>query len=90
MQYRNGLVEDIRSVLRERLHVLVDSPDLDLLESGSLDSIGLVELVLQLEERFEVSLPMETLEIDEFRSINTIAGLVTRLSNIPLARAVGE
>lgn len=90
MQYHNGLVGDIRSVLRDHLHVLVDSPDTDLLESGLVDSIGLVELILQLEERFDVSLPMDALEIDDFRSINTIADLITRLSSIPLARVVGE
>jgi methoxymalonate biosynthesis acyl carrier protein len=90
MQYHDGLVDDIRSVLRDHLHVLVESADTDLLESGSVDSIGLVELILQLEERFEVSLPMDALEIDDFRSVNTIAGLVTRLSSTPLARVVGE
>jgi D-alanine--poly(phosphoribitol) ligase subunit 2 len=90
MQYRDGLVDDIRSVLRDHLHVVVDSPDVDLLESGSVDSIGLVELILQLEERFEVSLPMDALEIDDFRTIHTIADLIIRLSRVPLARVVGE
>jgi acyl carrier protein len=90
MQYHDGLVDEIGSVLRDHLHVVVDSPDADLLESGSVDSIGLVELILQLEERFEVSLPMDALEIDDFRSINAIADLITRLSSIPLARVVGE
>jgi D-alanine--poly(phosphoribitol) ligase subunit 2 len=83
MQYRNGLVDDIRSVLRDHLHVVIDSPDTDLLESGSVDSIGLVELILQLEERFELSLPMDALEIDDFQTIHAIADLITRLSNVP-------
>jgi methoxymalonate biosynthesis acyl carrier protein len=90
MQYREGLVSGIRSVLRDHLNVLVDSPDADLLETGLVDSIGLVELILQLEDRFGMALPMDSLEIDDLRSINTIAGLITRLSNIPLARVVGE
>jgi D-alanine--poly(phosphoribitol) ligase subunit 2 len=90
MQYGNALFGDIRSVLRDHLNVVVDSSEADLLESGSVDSIGLVDLILQLEERFEVSLPMDTLEIDDFRSINSIASLITRLSSIPRAQAVGE
>jgi methoxymalonate biosynthesis acyl carrier protein len=90
MQYREGLVDGIRSVLRDHLNVLVDSPDADLLEAGLVDSIGLVELILQLEDRFGMDLPMESLELDDLRSINTIADLITRLSSIPLARAVGE
>jgi methoxymalonate biosynthesis acyl carrier protein len=90
MQYREALVDDIRSVLRDHLHVLVESPDTNLLEAGLVDSIGLVELILQLEDRFQMALPMESLELDDLRSINTIADLITRLSSIPLARVVGE
>ena len=90
MQSRKGLLDDIQSVLRDHLNVLVDSPDVDLLESGLVDSVGLVELILQLEVRFEVSLPMDALEIDDFRSMRAIANLITRLSSIPLARVVGE
>jgi D-alanine--poly(phosphoribitol) ligase subunit 2 len=90
MQYREGLVSGIRSVLRDHLNVLVDSPDADLLETGLVDSIGLVELILQLEDRFGMDLPIESLEVDDLRSINTVADLITRLSSIPRARAVGE
>lgn len=90
MQYREAVVGDIRSVLSDQLHVLVDSPDADLLETGLVDSIGLVELIVQLEDRFGMALPIESLELDDLRSINTIADLITRLSSIPLAQAVGE
>jgi D-alanine--poly(phosphoribitol) ligase subunit 2 len=90
MQYREGLVTGIRSVLHDHLHVVVDSPDANLLDAGLVDSIGLVELIIQLEDRFGMALPMESLELDDLRSINTIADLITRLSGIPLARAVGE
>jgi D-alanine--poly(phosphoribitol) ligase subunit 2 len=82
-------VGDIRAVLRDYLTVMVESPDADLLETGLIDSIGLVELILQLEDRFGVSLPMDTLEFDDFRSINRIADLITRLSTVPLGRVVG-
>jgi D-alanine--poly(phosphoribitol) ligase subunit 2 len=82
-------VGDIRAVLRDHLTVMVESPDVDLLETGLVDSIGLVELILQLEDRFGVSLPMDILEIDDFRSINRIADLITRLSTVPLERVVG-
>lgn len=89
MQRDRRLVGDIRAVLRDHLTVMVESPDVDLLETGLVDSIGLVELILQLEDRFGVSLPMDTLEIDDFRSINRIADLITRLSTVPLERVVG-
>jgi D-alanine--poly(phosphoribitol) ligase subunit 2 len=89
MQPGSRLVGDIRAVLRDHLTIIVDSADVDLLETGLIDSIGLVELILQLEDRFGISLPMDSLEIDDFRSINQIAHLITRLSTIPLERAVG-
>jgi D-alanine--poly(phosphoribitol) ligase subunit 2 len=89
MQAAKRLAGDIRAVLRDHLTVMVDSPDVDLLETGLIDSIGLVELILQLEDRFGVSLPMDALEIDDFRSINKIADLITRLSTIRLERVVG-
>ena len=66
--------------------ILVASPDIDLLESGLVDSIGLVELILELEQRFSVSLPMENLEIDDFRSVYRIADLIVRCSAAPLGR----
>jgi D-alanine--poly(phosphoribitol) ligase subunit 2 len=90
MQYRERLVSGIRSVLHDHLNVMVESPEANLLESGLVDSIGLVELILHLEDRFSIALPMESLELDDLQSINTIADLITRLSNIPMARAVGE
>ncbi len=84
MQRYNALVSDIQAVLRERLMIVVASPDVDLLETGLVDSIGLVELILELEERFGVSLPMENLEIDDFRSVYRIADLIVRFSAAPL------
>lgn len=89
MHSARQLAGDIRAVLRDHLTVMVDSPDVDLLETGLIDSIGLVELILQLEDRFGVSLPMDALEIADFRSINTITDLITRLSTAPLKRVVG-
>lgn len=89
MQRDKKLVGDIHAVLRDHLTVMVESPDVDLLDTGLIDSIGLVELILQLEDRFAVSLPMDTLEIDDFRSINRIADLIARLSTVPLRQVVG-
>jgi methoxymalonate biosynthesis acyl carrier protein len=82
----NELVRRVQAVLRDRLMIEIASPETDLLETGLVDSIGLVELILELEERFEVSLPMEALEIDDFRSLYRIADLIDRFSVVPLER----
>jgi D-alanine--poly(phosphoribitol) ligase subunit 2 len=89
VHHDSGLVGGIQAALRDRLSVVVESPDFDLLESGLVDSIGIVELILELEDRFGVSLPMDSLEIDDFRSINRIAGLIARLSTVFLDRVIG-
>ena len=50
------------------------SPDTDLIEGGLLDSLALVELLFALEHEFAVTIALDKLDIDEFRSIRSIAG----------------
>jgi D-alanine--poly(phosphoribitol) ligase subunit 2 len=52
--------------------------DKDLIGTGLLDSLALVELLAQLEEVFGVSISADDLELEDFRSIASIAGFVTR------------
>jgi len=76
---RNGqLLHEIRAIFVEHLSLAVESPEAELLQSGLVDSVTLVELVLSLEARFGVSLPFDSLEIDDFRTLNRIAGLIER------------
>lgn len=86
MLHDSALVTAIYAVLRERLMVIVGSPDVDLFETGLVDSIGIVELILALEDRFGISLPMENLELDDLRSVGRIAGLIGRMSVAALGR----
>jgi D-alanine--poly(phosphoribitol) ligase subunit 2 len=66
----------IRALLAEKLLIQVDSAETDLLEAGILDSLALVQLLLHLEERFGVKIPLEDLEIDDLRTLPSIARLV--------------
>ena len=76
------LIREIQAFLLEKLSIQVDSEDTDLLETGVLDSVAQVNLLLHLEKHFELHLPMDNLEIDSFRSVANIAELV--LSYSPL------
>jgi acyl carrier protein len=40
----------------------------------------LVELLLQLEQEFGIDVVMADLDVDDFRTVNSIAAFVTRLS----------
>lgn len=72
------LVETILAIFRDELNVEVGEPDLDVIESGLLDSLGLVALVVAIEHRCGVGIPFETLEVDDFRTVDSIARLVDR------------
>ncbi len=76
-----GLPERLAELFREALAIEVPSPDTDLLETGRLDSVGVVELVLELETRFGVHVEMDALELDDFRTLRSIAAFVAERRN---------
>jgi methoxymalonate biosynthesis acyl carrier protein len=61
----------------ESLHIDAPPPDTDLFESGTIDSLQLVELLLQIERRFGVQIAVESIDLDNLRTLERIAGLVT-------------
>jgi len=81
----NGATRRIAALFRERLHIEVPSPDTDLIESGLLDSMQLVELLLGIEEQFGVRVSIEELDLDDLRTLARIARLVERRAARPAA-----
>lgn len=69
-------VERLRGLLLEHLHVDVPSPDVDLLESGVLDSLQLVDLLLLIEQHFGRRIPLEAIDLDDLRSLGRLAQLL--------------
>jgi acyl carrier protein len=74
-------------LLSEKVHVETPSADTDLMESGLLDSLTLVELMSSLEEQFGINISFDEIEIDNFRSARRIAEFVNQRS-MPQAVAV--
>lgn len=74
--------EEIQSrityILAERAHVETPSPTTDLIETGRLDSLMLVELIVGIEEEFGIQVPLEAIEIDHFRSVKSMTDFVTK------------
>jgi len=66
----------VLEIFRTSLDIEVGGVDVDVIEVGLLDSLGLVVLVAEIEERFGVRIPFETLEVDQFRTVGSIARLV--------------
>jgi Phosphopantetheine attachment site. len=72
----HGVHQKLTELFAKKLNLDVSSVDTDLVETGLLDSLTLVELLTQLEETFGVSISTDDLELENFRSIASIAGLV--------------
>ncbi len=72
----NAIVERLDALFAECFHVEVPSPDTDLLETGVLDSLQFVELLLQLERRFGFRVKVEDINLDDLRTLARIARLV--------------
>ncbi len=87
-RYPAPLARHITDLIAEKLLVEVRSSEDDLVASGVLDSLTLVQLLVDLEQRFRVIIPLEELDIDDFRSITSIAQLVHRRKQIKTAEAV--
>jgi D-alanine--poly(phosphoribitol) ligase subunit 2 len=66
-------VAGVRRAFLATLNVEVEDPDLDVIDSGLLDSLGLIELLFELEREFGVQLDLEQLDVDDLRTIRRIA-----------------
>jgi methoxymalonate biosynthesis acyl carrier protein len=70
------LYDQIATFFSERLNLTILSPTEDLFETGILDSMAFVDLVMHLEQQFDVRISADELEPDNFRSVAKIAGFV--------------
>lgn len=63
------------------MHLQVPSVETDLFDSGILDSQRLVELLFQIEQKFQTQVDIQDFEIENFRSIDRIAALIQGRTN---------
>jgi acyl carrier protein len=71
-----AVTDRVQRLFVETLKLQVPSPETDLIEGGLLDSLALVELLFALEREFGVTIALEELDIDSFRSVSRIAEFV--------------
>ena len=72
----NTLRERVAAIFSSALHLDVPSVDTDLFESGVLDSLAFVELLLQLEREFGVTTSVDDLDVATFQTISAITDFV--------------
>lgn len=73
-QLQNRLVE----LLEKELHLAVPAVGTDLFEAGIMDSLVFVDLLMLLEREFRISIDMEQIELEDFKSVEAISIFVNR------------
>ena len=64
------------ALFRSTLNIEVPDPDTDLIATGRLDSMAMIELLLNLERRYGVRIDLQTVPIERFKSVSSIAELI--------------
>lgn len=72
----NAIIERLGALFVESFHIQVPSAETDLLETGILDSLQLVELLVQLEQHFEIRIAIDDIDLEDLRTLARIARLV--------------
>ncbi len=72
------LQQRLTDLFTNTLNLEVPSVEADLVETGILDSLTLIDLLLSLEQEFGVKISLEEVAIDNFRSIASITQFVAR------------
>jgi acyl carrier protein len=78
-----GVEEQLRAFIVRELLYGEDSPmlnrDLNLVESGVIDSLGVLRLVKYIHDTFGVSIPSDRMALESFESLAAICQLLLEL-----------
>ena len=75
---RDDRISELQGVLQRNLNIEPPEPSVDIIETGLLDSLALVEMLFSIEHELGVEIPVDRLELDDLRSISAIAQLIER------------
>lgn len=71
--------EKLMKILAEINEEIVEDTGRDLLASGILDSFGIVEMVVDLEEAFDIMIDVDLVTPENFRTVDSIIELMESL-----------
>lgn len=78
MDVKQEVIEIIDELFMEDVSDMMDE---DLFDAGVLDSMGTVELIVELESRFDIHVPVSEFGRDDWNTANKIIEGVTELRN---------
>jgi D-alanine--poly(phosphoribitol) ligase subunit 2 len=76
MATETSTFDRVRLLIEDVLSIEVPDEDIDMIDSGDLDSLALVSLIAGIEQEFQLELPLEDLDLDQFRSVASITQLL--------------
>jgi D-alanine--poly(phosphoribitol) ligase subunit 2 len=71
MEFNQEIIELLAEICQD--DVVKENPDIDLFENALLDSFGTVELLVQVEERFGITVPITEFDREVWNTPNHIA-----------------
>jgi acyl carrier protein len=80
MSDSTNICKQVLRIFSDKLHIEVASLETDLIDSGLLDSLALMNLLLHLEKAFGLVVSIEDLEVDHFRSARRISEFVMKIA----------
>ncbi|MFS9038949.1 D-alanine--poly(phosphoribitol) ligase subunit DltC [Streptococcus timonensis] len=78
MDIKSEVIEIIDELFMEDVSDMMDE---DLFDAGVLDSMGTVELIVEIENRFEIRVPVTEFGRDDWNTANKIVAGIRELQN---------
>jgi acyl carrier protein len=78
-----SLVLGLQALFREKLNIDVPSIDADLIESGLLDSLQIVQLLLYIESDLGYRIALDEIDLDDLRSVARLARVIMARAALP-------
>ena len=78
MDIKSEVIEIIDEVFMEDVSDMMDE---DLFDAGVLDSMGTVELIVEIENRFDIRVPVTEFGRDDWNTANKIIAGIVELQN---------
>ena len=78
MDIKSEVIEIIDELFMEDVSDMMDE---DLFDAGVLDSMGTVELIVEIENRFDIRVPVTEFGRDDWNTVNKIIAGIMELQN---------
>ncbi|WP_332275079.1 D-alanine--poly(phosphoribitol) ligase subunit 2 [Bacillus velezensis] len=77
MEFKQEVLDVLAEVCQE--DAVKENPDIEIFEEGLLDSFGTVELLVAIENRFGITVPITEFDRDEWNTPKNIVNKLTEL-----------